>query len=307
MKKNRLMTGTIILLLIIAVSIFIIGPVCSNPDSMLNRRCIENLEEKQKDVLGLTVGASGISTAISLLPGDAGSPIANEFSDLVGYFILISSALFFEKYLVTVTGFLGFRILIPLGCILLILCLWRRNESMRNAGIKIAMFGLLIYLLNPMSYAITKTIEKTYETSMEETAANTDTLITEIQDAVEDGEDADGNEDKNWFQNAVDSVDSALHSLTGKTQEVLEKAKEELSKYVEATAIMIITSCVIPLAVIFVFIWLIRVFLGIRIESRELKKIAERLPSVTPPAGGPAPEHRHFAHDESFHDRGEFR
>ena len=38
-----------------------------------------------------------------------------------------------------------------------------------------------------------------------------------------------------------------------------------LSKFIEAAALLIVTSCVIPLAVILFFIWIIKMLIGIQV------------------------------------------
>ena len=39
--------------------------------------------------------------------------------DLSGYFVVVLCAIFLEKYLVTITGFAAFKVLIPIACVLI--------------------------------------------------------------------------------------------------------------------------------------------------------------------------------------------
>lgn len=47
---------------------------------------------------------------------------------------------------------------------------------------------------------------------------------------------------------------------------VVEKVENILNDFVEALAVMIVTSCVIPIVVIIFFIWLVKNILGMNIS-----------------------------------------
>ena len=42
----------------------------------------------------------------------------------------------------------------------------------------------------------------------------------------------------------------------------MECLKNTLNKFIEATAVMLITSCVIPILVVVFYVWLLKVFMG---------------------------------------------
>ena len=71
------------------------------------------LEEKQSTVLELAAASTAASAAITLLPGDAATPIAEKLADISGYFLLALCAIYLEKYLLTVTAYAAFRLLVP--------------------------------------------------------------------------------------------------------------------------------------------------------------------------------------------------
>ena len=53
-----------------------------------------------------------------MLPDDMGSAISDKLMDLSGYFLIVLSALYLEKYLLTDYGYATFAVLIPLACVL---------------------------------------------------------------------------------------------------------------------------------------------------------------------------------------------
>ena len=81
-------------------------------------KSIEALDNKKTTVMELTAASTAASAAITLLPGDAATPIAEKLADLSGYFLIVLCAILLEKYLLTVTGFAAFGILVPASCVL---------------------------------------------------------------------------------------------------------------------------------------------------------------------------------------------
>lgn len=165
MKMKSIWTAVLVLLLILSMSVFY-NAVSSKS---FQSKTIESLDEKKTTVLELTASSTAASAAISMLPGDVGTPIAEKLADLSGYFLVIFCAIYFEKYLFTISGFLAFRILFPVALIFLIGWLWSNWPSLRRFGAKLVAFGLILFALIPASMAASDYIEKTYKASYEET------------------------------------------------------------------------------------------------------------------------------------------
>ena len=112
------------------------------------------LEEKQSTVLELAAASTAASAAITLLPGDAATPIADKLADISGYFLLALCAIYLEKYLLTVTAYAAFRLLVPAACLLLAAWLLAGRDWLRKAGWKLLVFGLAIVLVIPASVKV---------------------------------------------------------------------------------------------------------------------------------------------------------
>ena len=52
--------------------------------------------------------------------------------------------------------------------------------------------------------------------------------------------------------------------------ELVESVKNALSVFIDAVAVLIITTCIIPVAVILFFVWLIKMLFGIEIKKPAL-------------------------------------
>ena len=62
------------------VSFYKVADYAASPET--HRQTIEALEEKKATVMKLTGAATGVSVAITMIPGDAATPIAEKLADL---------------------------------------------------------------------------------------------------------------------------------------------------------------------------------------------------------------------------------
>lgn len=116
---NKVMKKILIALALVLVAVISITKATSaatDPDK--HEEIISQIDNEISTVLKLTAGAAGASAVVSLLPDDACTPIADELAEFSAYFLIVLSALYLEKYLVTVLGYASFSFLIPLACIL---------------------------------------------------------------------------------------------------------------------------------------------------------------------------------------------
>ena len=240
-----------ILLAIAAVSFFWIAGIASSEDSFTGT--YKSLNEKSTTVTELMGVTAGSSTAISLLPGDAGTPIAEQMADLSGYFMFILAAIYLEKWMVTITGFLAFRILIPLSCLILIAALLTQADTWKSVGIKLILFALMMFAIIPVSGIVTEKIDASYQASVQQTIEESKKNNEELRNKV--GIEEDDNVLEKMFKKVKGGVSGQL-----------EKFQNTLNRLTEAIAVLIVTSCAIPLAVFVFFIWLVKLLTGVSIQ-----------------------------------------
>ena len=132
----------IVLLLIALFSIIVVSRIVTAPD--FNAATIESLDDKKVTVMKLAVTAAASSTALSLIPGDAAMPIANQIAELTAYFIIILGAILLQKMLMAVVGYVSFIFIIPAACFLGISYLYTKKDILRNLAIKLAVFGIIL-------------------------------------------------------------------------------------------------------------------------------------------------------------------
>lgn len=169
------------------LSMTVVSKVAGDPEN--HRKTIESLDEKKEDVLKLTATSAAASTALAAIPGDATTPVANKLADLTSYFLIILMVVFLEKYLVTLTGYAAFTILIPIACVLLAAGICANKAVLKMLAAKIALFAAVIFLVIPFSMKVSSIIEETYEVSMEATVKEAEDLTDEINENT----DSEGN------------------------------------------------------------------------------------------------------------------
>ena len=297
--KQKCITAAVLLLVAI-LSITVVGKYVSAPEN--HQKTIASLDEKKQTVMELTAASTVTSALITLLPGDTATPIAEKMADVSGYLLVVLCAIYLEKYLVTITGYVAFTYLIPIACGLWIFNLIFANATVRKLAAKLAVFGLAISLVVPASVKISDLIGDTYQAQIEATiedAKNTQSIL-ENSGVVDDDTNAtettrtdaagtvtgnvqekeNNNSDSvsnifDWAKDAIsgakDSVANVVENVTVSTEDLVQKVENSLNHFIEAVAVMIITSCVIPMLVLLLFFWMVKIVLDVDLSGVKIK------------------------------------
>jgi len=302
--KQKCITAAVLLLVAI-LSITVVGKYASAPEN--HQKTIASLDEKKQTVMELTAASTVTSALITLLPGDTATPIAEKMADVSGYLLVVLCAIYLEKYLVTITGYVAFTYLIPIACGLWILNLAFENATVRKLAAKLAVFGIAIFLVVPASVKISDLIGDTYQAQIEATiedARNTQNIL-ENSGVADDDDDTNATETPgigttevpgtvtgnvqekesnnsgsvsnifDWAKDAIsgakDSVTNVVENVTVSTEELVQKVENSLNHFIEAVAVMIITSCVIPMLVLLLFFWMVKIVLDVDLSGVKIK------------------------------------
>ena len=194
--NKRKLAAVLVLLVVLALSMTVVQKAASDPEN--HTGTIEALDEKKADVLKLTASSAAAATALAAVPGDATTPVANKLADLTSYFLIVLMVVFLEKYLVTLTGYATFFILIPLACVLLGIGICAERPFLKVLARKVAAFGLVLFLIIPISMHVSGMIEATYEQSMETAVEEAENITEEINESTD--------EDGNVLEQASDQI-----------------------------------------------------------------------------------------------------
>ena len=272
-EKQKKILFALIPIVIALLSFFVIARFTSSTE--FNAKTIQSLDDKKTTVMELAAASTAASAAITLIPGDVGTPIANKLADLSSYFLIILCAIYLEKYLVTITGYAAFKILVPIACVFFSGYLLWRKEILRVVEQKCLLFGLAVYLVISASVKVADMIETTYASSIESTIETAKQTTDEIESETgESGQvDDKSSNEKSQSDSDSDSKENAggfFSGLFNKVQEGVSTAtanvENVLNNFIEALAILLVTSCLIPILVLIFFVWLVKMLLGLNID-----------------------------------------
>ena len=255
---------TVILLIIAMFSIFVISKVTSSANFHANT--IKSLDDKKITVMELTAATAGTATAIAAIPSDATTPLANQIMDLSSYLLIVVGAIFLEKILLTLTGYITFTYIIPIACLILGIYLYIPKEILKNLAIKLIIFGLVIFMVVPMSTKISDVIENTYETTINQTIEEAKHIGKEIEESEEST-----NKEESVWNTITSTVTGAISNIGKGVSELIEKGKTVLNNFIDAIAVLLITTCVIPIAVLLFIIWIIKIIFSFNIPVKKIK------------------------------------
>lgn len=255
MAKYLRIAGVIFLALTIILSCTVVGNKLTDPATYTHT--IEVLDHNRATILGLTAASAAASAAISAIPDDMCSPLADELSELTSWFMVILAVIYLEKYLLTILAAAACYLLIPVGCSALLVHCFFPNGVLQSLGTKLLLFGAAVLLVIPTSIWVSDQINAIYSESIEITvqsaSAVSENLIGEVTE--------DGTENTT----VIDEAKALVGDLTSSVASVVEQFKNMLNRFIEATAVMIVTTCLIPLLVIVFFVWIVKTLFNVQI------------------------------------------
>ena len=266
-----------------AASFFWAAPTAQNPESY--EKTIATLDSLENKALVMTASSTALATAAAMVPGDVTNPIANKLADVAGYMVIVYVAIIMEKYLLAMTGLVAFKILLPIALAAIGISIFLNGETgkvtLQRLACKLAVLGILLWALVPTSALVTNIINDTYDMSYGvETELEVGVLesIDEIE-AEEEATEKSGEEEKedfsikNLWNNIVDKTSAVTETVKGKVSDGVVEFQNSLNKMIEGVAVMIVTTCVIPLCVLILFLWIVKNVTGLNITVPSLKKL----------------------------------
>ena len=245
---GRRLVCLVLLAAFAALSVGFISPYASSAE--FHSASIATLEAQKKTAMSLTATVTAASYAVSSLPNDTATPIADELAELTGPLLVVVCVIYLEKFLLTTTGFVSFSILVPLACALFGVQLFRPGRALRLWAAKVLVFALLLFAMVPAGVTVTNLVQETFEESIEQTFVTAEKFSTEVESAQK--------EDSSAFLQFIEGIGDSVMRL-------FDMAKNVLSTLTDAIAVLLITTCAIPLLTLLFFLWIIRVLFGIHV------------------------------------------
>ena len=155
----------------------------------------------------------------------------------------------------------SFRVLIPVACALYAWGVWRGSPESRlfSTSARMALLSVVLVLVVPVSAQVSQIIDETFETSL---VVSEESIVEQNKAAETVAQEASA-EEKSLWESLADFVGGAVDSVSGAAANAANRATAALGNLLEAFAVMIITSCVVPILVVVLALWLVNLILGI--------------------------------------------
>lgn len=236
----------LLLVLIAAFSFFIAASAL--PKTNFVQDSLESVEESSNTVMKFSAATLSTSLAISALPDDFATPLADSLADMNIYFIAILVVLFLEKILILYGIKAAFRILIPAACALWLLSAATKKDILKGLAVRLCILGLAVAFVVPCSTHITKLVASDLTEYVNETIEETENGAGKLNEAMESG-----SEDKTIFEKLSDLFQTAIHGVS----DLMLHFQNTIRRCMNSIAILILTNCLMPLLTIFILKWIL--------------------------------------------------
>lgn len=254
--------------------------MASDPSTLSSVRA--SLDSQQSTVTGLAGTATAIAAGLSVVPGDALTPVADKLIEVSGWFVVIIVAIFVQKILVTVAGSIAFAVIVPIACVLGIVAIYSKRVVFRSLALRLAAFAVVLALAVPASIWAS--------TALTATHASVATAANAVEDAADeppvvDGDGApespsDGDAGflgaiQNWIADAVDNVGNFVESAANTIDEVKDDAVRASEYYTEQFALLLVTTAIMPILVLLLLWWVIRMLFSVNLTEVRTRYVAQ--------------------------------
>lgn len=267
MKLNEVILKSVLTVLLVVgliVSLKVISPILSSPKHYSKQ--MEMLDKERDNVMKLTAASTIASGVISAIPGDSGTPIATQLISFSKYFLVVLCAIFLEKYLMTILAYVSFTWLLPISAVILILFVWFKQKFLSKLAVKLLVFGLMMAFVIPASVKVCDMIQSTYQEEINSTIDKANSASKDVSKINKEKKTVEPDKQESIFGKVKDTVTSTASKISGAYKTQMNKLKDVVNRYVEALAVMIVTSVIVPILVVIIFIWMAKLILGVDIS-----------------------------------------
>lgn len=268
--NKKLQIGFIVALVVLALlSGFVARPHFA--DTKTWDSTIEVIDQKKGNVLALTTSCVALSAGITALPGDTGTPVAEQLAQLSGNLGIVLAVLYLEKYLLTILWSVGLGILIPFALVLFAISLgihgrWSTSTVIRRVATRVLVVAIIGMVLVPASVWVSQKVDETYRVSIEQ-AQQKAADAADSDSSKASKKKTESTESKNVLEQLADGASGLVTSVTSGAKQMTDEIVQQVTDLIEGVIVMIVTSCVIPLLVLAAFLWLGHTLLGIDISG----------------------------------------
>lgn len=252
------------ILILVLIGVFSFFVVTSwLPDRGFIKDSLESVEESSNTVMKFSAATLSTSLAISALPDDFATPLADSLADMNIYFIAILVMLHFEQLLIRYGVKLAFAIAIPAACGIGILSILLKKDLLKGIAARVAVLGLAVALVVPCSTHITNYVAADLTAYVEDTIADTEDGADKLNEAMDDG-----TEEQTIFEKLSDLFQTAINDMSN----LMAHFQNTIRKCMNSIAILILTNCLMPLVNFFILKWILKETFHIAIPMPQMRR-----------------------------------
>lgn len=259
-KRAAMLRNILVLVLIGALSFYFLN--ASIPESEFVQDSIESVEDSKDTVMRFAAATLSASVAITLLPDDVATPLADSLADMNIYFVAILMLLFFEKILI-VYGFKLAAIVIPIACAIYALSIILKRDALKSLAVRLSVLVLAVALVVPCSTHVTNYVAADLNQYVEATIASTEDGADKVNEAMDVGED-----EKTIFEKLSESFKTAINDVS----DLMLHFQNSIRKCMNSIAILLMTNCLMPILNFFILKWVLKETFNIAIPTPRLRR-----------------------------------
>lgn len=252
-----------ILALILAAVLSFFAVASILPNTGFVQDSLQSLEESSDTVMRFSAATLSTSLAISALPDDFATPLAENLADMNTYFILILVVLFLEKILLQYGIKAAFMILIPVACVMGLLFFKLKKGLLKGLAIRLCIMGLTVSFVVPCSTFLTNIVAADLTQYVNETIEETEDGAGKLNEAMEDGGD-----EKTIFEKLSDLFHTAVNGIS----DLMTHFQNTIRRCMNSIAILILTDCLMPLLTVFILKWVLETLFQIALPTPSVRK-----------------------------------
>lgn len=255
-KHAALAVKILSLLLAAALSFFLVSATI--PESAFIKDSLESVEDSSSTVMKFSAATLSASLAISALPDDFATPLAESLADMNIYFVAILAVLFLEKILIQYGIKLAFTLLIPAACLAAIFSIALKKRFLQSFAVRLCAFALAVAFVVPCSTFLANYVASDLAAYVDETIQETESGAGKLNEAMKEGSD-----EKTIFEKLSDLFQTAIRDIS----DLLLHFQNTIRRCMNSIAILILTSCLMPLLTFFLLKWLLKEIFNIVIPA----------------------------------------
>ncbi len=258
--KAKVLVKILLAVFFMVLSIFVLA--YEVPQAKYVQSTVESLETSRTKIMEFSGATIATSLAITALPDDFGTPLADTLADMNMYFVFIFAVLFVEKLLVVEGVKFSFAWIIPIALGLYILGTLITKDSIKLFAKKLLIFGMAVVFVIPVSTHFTEKVCADYLVYVDDTIAEANDGAQKVNEIM-----ATEEEETTIF----DKLSTAFKTAMSGMNDLMEYFENVIKKFINSIAIMLVTSFVMPLFILIIFRWLIKELFSLNLSLPQVK------------------------------------